>query len=154
VTKVRDKKAATERSMERHKQKALSDEESGLKRLQLLFQEKNTSNKGRVEERLKQLHRAHQKEIQQVMQQQTHSARQRGLDERMAAAEWQATSMQLQEKQNQRVQDTNRRGEEMERTLSAEFKREQEKCRMTSKMKISEGTVNSLGCHRCSLTHA
>jgi hypothetical protein len=134
----KEKQAATDRSLQKYKLRAVQEEKQKTQQQQELYRQRSASNSRNINERILQLQQRHQHELSQAMAHQQQQARQRRLTEQMSAQEWHATSQQLQTKHSQELESFRSKGAEVKNSAELEFKREQEKIRKHYQHQLQE----------------
>jgi hypothetical protein len=134
----REKQAATDRTLDKYKQRAVQEEKINTQRYQELYRQKTASNIRKISEGLEILEQRHQKDLRNAMQHHQVQARSRCLNEQMAAAEWHATSKQIQDKHNAQLNAFRNKGDDLKRKTEADYQREQEKIRKQYVQKLQE----------------
>jgi hypothetical protein len=135
---MKERQIATEKSVERYRQRLAQDEKRDTVRLNLLLHQKSNSNQTKINQGIKILQRRHQKEMQSALQHHRQQAQQRRLPEQMAASEWQSKLQQIQAKQQRQLQEFGGKGEELKKKTENDFKREQEKLRNNQETRLKE----------------
>ena len=143
---MQEKQAQTEHSLDKYRQRVTQEEANDKQRLQVMYQQKSTSNQSKIAQGVKILQRRHEKELQGAMQHHRQQAQQRRVPEQIAATEWQSTLQQTQAKQQRQLQEFGRKGEELKAKTEGEFKKETTKIRntMASKMKDIESNKQKI----------
>lgn len=125
----KEKQAATDRSLQKYKQRAVLEEKQNLQQQQEMYRQRVASNTRNINERILQLQQRHQNDLTQALAHHQQQSRQRRLNEQMSAQEWQITSQQIKAKHNQELESFRKKGTELKNSAEAEFQREQEKIR-------------------------
>lgn len=134
----KEKKAATERSLEKYKQRAIDTEKLNTNRMQQIYRQKTASVMSKISDGIKILQRRHQKELQSELQLHQQRASQRRLTEAMANSEWKTISQQIQSRQHHSLSNFNARGEELKKKTEAEYRREMEKIQKDYQTRLAE----------------
>jgi hypothetical protein len=135
---LKNKRASTDRSIDKYKENAGLDERRDMQRLRQMYTAKSNQNQEKINQGLLVLRKRHQQESQKVLQQHRQQAQQRRLPEQLANAEWHSVSQRLRVKQQRQLQDFTAKGEEVKRRCDAEYKRDTEKIRKQYEKKVSD----------------
>jgi hypothetical protein len=134
----KEKQAATDRSLQKYKQRAVLEEKQNLQQQQEMYRQRVASNTRNINERILQLQQRHQNDLTQALAHHQQQSRQRRLNEQMSAQEWQITSQQIKAKHNQELESFRKKGTEIKNSAEAEFQREQEKIRKLHLQQMQE----------------
>ena len=134
----KEKQAATDRSLQKYKQRAVLEEKQNLQQQQDMYRQRVVSNTRNINERISQLQQRQQSDLTQALAHHQQQARQRRLNEQMSAQEWQITSQQIKAKQNQELELFRKKGAEIKNSAETEFQREQEKIRKHHLLQMQE----------------
>jgi hypothetical protein len=134
----KEKQAATDRSLQKYKMRALQEEKLKTQVQQNIYRQRAASNARNINERILQVQQRHQSELSQAMALHQQQARQRRLTEQMSSQEWHATSQQFQVKHNQELESFRNKGNELKNSAEAESQREQEKIRKHYQHQLQE----------------
>lgn len=134
----KEKQAATDRSLDKYKQRAVQDEKLNTQRYHELYRQKTASNNRKINEGVDILQQRHQKDLQAAMQHHQAQTRSRCLNEQMAAAEWHSIAQRLKEKHNAQLSAFSKKGNELKNKTEADYQREQEKIRKQYVQKLQE----------------
>lgn len=143
----KEKQAATDRSLQKYKIRALQEEKQKTQVQQDIYRQRAASNARNINERILQVQQRHQNELSQAMALHQQQARQRRLTEQMSSQEWHATSQQLQAKHNQELESFRSKGNELKSSAEAESQREQEKIRKHYQHQFQEIESSRLKLH-------
>lgn len=127
---IKERNEATDRSLEKYRERAAQDEKQNTQRLLHAYKQKTASSLQRIGDSMKALESRHQEEMHQAMQHHQVQASQRRLNEAMASQEWQHTSQQIQVKHQRQMQMLRGKGEEYKAKTNDDFKREQDVSRL------------------------
>lgn len=133
----KDKQILTNRNIEKYQLKAASEEKRDTQRLMQLYNEKVTSNQGRIDQGIKILTRRHQQEMQNAMNQhrQQFQNQQQSLQ---AQQQWASVAQQLQGKHQRQMNEFQAKGEEMKKKSEKDFQAQQEKLKNQYQMRLRE----------------
>ena len=134
----KEKQAATDRSLQKYKQRAVLEEKQNLQQQQEMYRQRVASNIRNINERILLLQQRHQNDLTQALAHHQQQSRQRRLNEQMSAQEWQITSQQIKAKQNQELESFRKKGNELKNSAEADFQREQEKIRKLHVQQMQE----------------
>jgi hypothetical protein len=123
----KEKQAATDRSLQKYKQRAILEEKQNIQQQQDIYRQRVASNARQINERILQLQQRHQNDLNQALAHHQQQSRQRRLTEQMSAQEWHTTSQQIKAKQNQELESFRKKGIELNNSAETEFQRDQEK---------------------------
>jgi hypothetical protein len=125
----KEKQAATDRSLQKYKQRAVLEEKQNLQQQQEIYRQRVASNTRNINERIAQLQQRQQSDLTQALAHHQQQSRQRRLNEQIPSQEWQIASQQIKAKQNQELEAFRKKGAEIKNSAEAEFQREQDKIR-------------------------
>ncbi|KAI2512874.1 galactokinase [Fragilaria crotonensis] len=126
---LKEKLASTSQNIERLRARAASDEQRDLQKLLQMYNEKLSSEQAKIQNDMKLLSQRQAQEMHKQMQQHRLNARQRGIPDQMANAEWAQLSQQLQDRNGRLLQEFKIKGDEFKTRCEQEYLQEREKCR-------------------------
>lgn len=134
----KEKQAATDRSLEKYKQRAAEDEKLKTERYKELYRQKTSSNMRKINEGIEILQQRHQKELETAMGHHRQHVRNRRLNEQMAAGEWHATSQSITNKHKMQLAGFRDKGNELKKQTESDYQREQEKIHKQHMLRLQE----------------
>ena len=134
----KEKQVATDKSLQKYKQRALLEEKLNLQKQQEMYRQRVASNTRTINDRILQLQQRHQNDLAQALAHHQQQAHQRRLNEQMAAQEWQITSQQIKAKQSQELESFRKKGDQIKNSADADFQREQDKIRKLHAQQMQE----------------
>jgi hypothetical protein len=143
----KEKQAATDRSLEKYKQRAAEEEKIRMQRYQELYRQKTESNLRKINEGIEILQQRHQKDLQTAMGQHQQQVRSRRLNEQMAAAEWNATSQNVTNRFNQQLTAFRNKGNELKKQTEADYQREKDKIHKQYLLRLQEVDISRQKLH-------
>jgi hypothetical protein len=109
-----ERRASTERSVERYKKNKIDDEEpKELEKLKQLFKEKINHSQSKIHQGMQVLRKRHADDSQRLVQQHRQNMQRRNMSEQVANAEWAQLSHQLRQKHQNQMTEFARKGEEL-----------------------------------------
>jgi hypothetical protein len=143
----KEKQAATDRSLEKYKQRAAEEEKIRMQRYQELYRQKTESNLRKINEGIEILQQRHHKDMQTAMGQHQQQVRSRRLNEQMAAAEWNATSQNVTNRFNQQLTAFRNKGNELKKQTEADYQREKDKIHKQYLLRLQEVDISRQKLH-------
>jgi hypothetical protein len=124
---LKEKLASTSQDIERVRARAVSEEQRENQKLLHIYNEKLNSEQTRIQNEMKLLSQRQAQDMHKQMQQHRLSARQRGMPDQMATAEWAQLSQQLQDRNARLLQELKLKGEEFKVRCEQEYMQERDK---------------------------
>lgn len=139
---LKEKRAATDRSVERYKLKTAAEEKRDMDKLQQLFNEKSGHNQSKIHQGIQNLRKKHANENQRLIQQHRQNLQRRPVPEQVANAEWTQASQQLRQKHQSQMAEFARKGEEIKKKTEMDYKRESVKIKKQYERRLQEVDAN------------
>lgn len=127
TSQIKEKQANVEKTLPQLVTNQSLEEQRDLRRLKEAYVQKLKLHSSKVSESIQRMTAHHSKEMQKAHLQHRQQAQQRGIPQEVASSEWGPLAQRLQAKQQQQMKDFNTSGENLKKTIEAEYQREKDK---------------------------